>query len=67
MSTLKKETLNTCFSLLREYIDNGPVNRQNEIARLALNQLREITAGEDTDQPDLSCNGKPRANEDPVL
>ena len=67
MSKLKKETLNKCFSLLGEYIANGPETSQNEIARLALTQLREITAGEDAVLLDLSCNGKPRANEDPEL
>ena len=65
MSSLKKETLNTCFSLLGEYIAAGPQDRKSEIARLALDQLRVITAGQDTDSGDLSCNGKPRANELP--
>jgi len=72
MISLKKETLNQCFSLLREYIDQGPKGRKYVIAKLAFNQLRTITAGLTNNDPVLktvsnshlllSCNGKPRAN-----
>ena len=64
MSRLKTETLNKCFSLLRDYIEETSLNHRKEIAILALNQLHTITAGLDdgnTGDDLLSCNGKPRA------
>ncbi len=67
MTHLKKENINKCFSLLREYIGDTPEDEEHQLAILALDRLRKITAG--TQQSTLadisgagsSCNGKPRA------
>jgi hypothetical protein len=69
MSHLKKEMANKCFSLLREYIDEGPLSSKKETAGLVLDQLQKITAGTDSQDSDnngstvvtLSCAWKPRA------
>ncbi len=72
MSHLKKESVNKCFSLLRKYIDETSADTKNtgkEMAMLALNQLRKVTAGSTTQEnsidditaPDAGCNVKPRA------
>jgi hypothetical protein len=63
MSHLKKETVNKCISLLREYIEQTALNNKKEIAGLALNQLQKITAGTGSDDPDPdpSCHGRPTA------
>ncbi|MCP5104258.1 MAG: hypothetical protein GY950_12800 [bacterium] len=46
MNNLKNETLNKCFSLLREFInDTSPANNRKGLAALALNQLERVTAG----------------------
>ena len=57
MRHLKNETVNTCFSLLREYIDETSLNNKKETAILALNQLHAITAG--TDFQTETCHGRP--------
>jgi hypothetical protein len=72
MSYLKKENLDKCFSLLREYLNEEPSNHKQGVAILALNQLQKITAGtDDLDIPlgsgssgysYISCNGRPRAD-----
>jgi len=70
MSHLKQEMANKCFSLLREYIDEGSMSGKKETAILALNQLQKITAGtdsQDTVNNDsttliLACIGRPRAD-----
>jgi hypothetical protein len=63
MSHLKKETVDKCISLLREYIKETAMNNKKEIAGLALNQLQKITAGTGTEDPDPdpSCHGRPTA------
>jgi hypothetical protein len=76
MSNLKHDSVNKCFSLLREYIDEGPGSSKQEIARLALNQLQEITAGTGATgsandgstqaNSDTSCTGRPRFSENPL-
>jgi hypothetical protein len=81
MNDLKSETVNKCFSLLREFIEETPgVNNKRGVAILALNQLRKVTAGQDKDDddvtdvigdggtqsaPDFSCIGHPRADGTP--
>ena len=72
MSYLKNENLNQCFSLLREYLNEGPSNNKKGAAILALAQLQKITAGTVTQEasPDSSapeasglfCTGDPRLN-----
>jgi hypothetical protein len=72
MSYLKNENLNKCFSLLREYLDEGPSNNKKGAAILALDQLQKITAGQNrhnisidnnrAENSFLACNGKPRVN-----
>jgi hypothetical protein len=77
MSHLKKENMEKCFSLLREFIDESQgLTSKKGTAILALNQLRKITAGkrpeEDVPQsPDILeagtlCVGRPRADLDPI-
>lgn len=78
MSNLKTESLNKCFSLLREFIDESGDETRKGRAALALEQLRRITAGKekDADQPvpgldSLAllggdrCLTKPRGDESP--
>ncbi len=67
MSYLKNETVNKCFSLLREYVEETSLNKRKEIAILALNKLQTITAGSGgdnstLDEDPISCNGRPTAN-----
>jgi len=57
MKQLKNETVNTCVSLLREYIEKTSLNNKKETAILALNQLHTITAG--TDPQTETCHGRP--------
>jgi hypothetical protein len=76
MSRLKNENLNKCFSLLREYLNEGPSNNKKGAAILALDQLQKITAGIDANgfpvdsnplgYSLLSCNGKPRVDGSPI-
>ena len=69
MSRLKDENLEKCFSLLREYISGELREDRESEAILALEHLREITAGtgggtENIDIPTGSeplCHGRPRA------
>lgn len=64
MSHLKKENMNKCFSLLRDFIAEAEAsNPQKGAAKLALNQLQKITAG--TAKPELDvggCQSRPRAD-----
>ena len=70
MSHLKKEMANKCFSLLREYIDEGSLSSKKEAAVLALDQLQKITAGTVSQDSAnngsttliLACVGRPRAD-----
>ena len=70
MSHLKNENLNKCFSLLREYLNEGPSNNKKGAAILALNQLQKITAGavsrgaavEGGQVLFLGCQGKPKVD-----
>jgi len=61
MSHLKKEMVDKCLSLLREYIDEASLSSKKESAILALNQLQKITAGNNDPTPQFSCTYKPRA------
>lgn len=46
MSSLKAENVKKCFSLLREFIDEAPVQGNKKgTAILVLNHLKKITAG----------------------
>lgn len=60
MSQLKQESVNKCFSLLREYIGE-PRNGNKESAVLALDQLQAITAGSSF-EGGRGCVGKPRVS-----
>jgi len=68
MSHLKNENLNKCFSLLREYLNEGPANNKKGSAILALEHLQKITAGTDSQGASLGstsalfCTGRPRLN-----
>lgn len=67
MNSLKKENLKKCFSLLKEYLDEAPLNKKKGGAVLALEQLQKITAGVGSqDIPAVSygpvCINKPRAS-----
>jgi hypothetical protein len=69
MSHLKKEIVDKCLSLLREYIDEGSLSSKKEAAVLALAQLQKITAGTGSQDSanngstvvTLSCSARPRA------
>ena len=64
MSYLKETNLNKCVSLLREFIaETNSRDRQKQVAVLALDQLRRITAGDGGGNPDIvsSCISRPRA------
>ena len=63
MSHLKKEIVDKCLSLLREYIDETSLSSKKESAILALNQLQKITAGTNDLTLELGCTCKPRAAE----
>lgn len=64
--SLKKSSIEKCFSLLKEFIDDAQVLKDKKgIAVLALAQLRRVTAGigdeGNTDESDGSgCFDKPR-------
>ena len=70
MSHLKNENVNKCFSLLREYLNEGPANNKKGAAILALDHLQKITAGSDSQgatfgsNPVLlpGCNGRPKVD-----
>jgi hypothetical protein len=70
MSHLKNENLNKCFSLLREYLDDGPSNNKKGAAILALDHLQKITGGTDSQDATfdgspvlfLGCQGKPKVD-----
>ena len=74
MSHLKNENVNKCFSLLREYLDEGPSNNKKGAAILALDQLQKITAGtvfegapvEGGQVLFMGCNGKPKVDGSPI-
>jgi hypothetical protein len=63
MGHLKKESIDNCFSLISEYIEQGePHDTKRQTAALALGQLRRITAGTGTVsiQSETVCTGRPR-------
>ena len=70
MNNLKNESLNKCFSLLREYLEDGPANEKKGGAVLALNHLQQITAGVDPEKGSIDnqwltapgCNDRPGVN-----
>ncbi|MCP4146243.1 MAG: hypothetical protein GY757_00705 [bacterium] len=76
MNRLKAENLETCFALLREFIDGADaLTNQKGIAGLALNQLRRITAGTgddadgfpvQTESGDPGCITVPRMDGNPL-
>ncbi len=62
MTNLKSETVNKCFSLLREYIEEtSGVNNNKGVAVMALNQLERVTAGT-REKPDSQCSETPLAD-----
>lgn len=61
MSHLKKEMVDKCLSLLRDYIDETSLSSKKESAILVLNQLQKITAGKNYPTPLLNCSARPRA------
>ena len=64
MTELKKQNVDKCFSLLREFIDEADSrNGKKGNVRLALEQLQRITAGADADS---ACADIPRAMGEPV-
>ena len=66
MTELKKQNVDKCFSLLREFIDEADSrNGKKGNVRLALEQLQRITAGA-TDENSPSCTDYPRAIGEPV-
>jgi len=75
MNNLKIESLNKCFSLLREYLDEGPSNGKKGGAILALNHLQDITAGVSSEKGSLNshwmtapgCNSIPRVDGSPKI
>jgi len=64
MSHIKKENLNKCISLLKEFIDDaGATMPRKGAAKLALNQLLNITAGAAARDLEVGgCNTRPRAD-----
>ncbi len=65
MSQLKKENLEKCVSLLREFFEeSAALDNKKQRAVLALNQLQKITAGNDTaivgGAVFFNCLGRPR-------
>jgi hypothetical protein len=66
MSYLKKDNIDKCFSLLREYIESTPSGKNKGGAVLALDQLHNITAGSAGGPANSSCNDRPRANGSPL-
>ncbi|MCK5057169.1 MAG: hypothetical protein KAT34_10975 [Candidatus Aminicenantes bacterium] len=71
MTSLRKENVRKCFSLLKEYLKEAPRSEKKGGAILALDQLRKITAGVGTQDVSLTSDGpvcvsKPRANGTPA-
>lgn len=81
MSNLKTESLNKCFSLLREFIEESGNESKKGVAALALDQLKRITAGkekEDNPVPSIGigdsltlsdggrCLSRPKGDESPI-
>ena len=61
MKRLKEQNVNKCFSLLREFINETPLNSKKEMAVLALNQLQKISAGTGNQGSIPGCHGRPMA------
>jgi len=64
MSRLRDESMEQCFSLLREFIERTSRDSRNGTAALALDQLQRIMAGT-TDPPESSCIETPLADGSP--
>lgn len=65
MNHLKKQNLNKCFSLLREFVEAATAqDNKKGTAILALNQLKKVIAGadEETTVTIMGCNGIPIAD-----
>jgi len=68
MGKLKKENVKKCVSLLREFVEESSAHdNKKERAILALNQLQEITAGNDSNitaigDVYLRCLGRPKVD-----
>jgi hypothetical protein len=65
MSYLKRENLNRCFSLLREFVEESTAqNDKKGTAILALSQLQKVMAGAEvpTADPLPGCSGRPIAD-----
>ena len=68
MSKLKKENVEKCVSLLREFVEeSSALDNKKEKAILVLDQLQKITAGTDPDitaieDVYLRCLGRPRVD-----
>jgi len=73
MLTLKSESLNRCYSILKEFVEGAETSKgQKGMARLALEQLQRVTAGNSQDEsaviPNLplagsaDCVYRPRAD-----
>ena len=45
MGSLKEKNVNTCFVVLREYLEGSPKGGEKAMAELALDQLQSVTAG----------------------
>ena len=66
MRKLRAESLNKCLSLLREFIEESPVqDNKKGIANLALGQLQKITAGTDPLPSGGNCSSIPRIDGSP--
>lgn len=66
MTDLKKQNVDKCFALLREFIDEVDSRKGKKgSAILALDQLQRISAGEKGRAP--LCLGRPRSDSGPGL
>jgi hypothetical protein len=62
MNRLKKENIDKCLSLLKEFIEKSSEEDQKKgIAMLAIDQLSKINAGAET-VGGPQCKGHPRAD-----
>jgi hypothetical protein len=80
MANLKARNVKKCVSILKSFIDESPA-LDKEKAILALAQLQNITAGDDTTSPAcvvipridgietlaLGCNGRPKVDGSPIF
>lgn len=65
MTDLKKQNVDKCLALLREFIDEADSRKGKKgSAVLALNQLQRITGGAKGRAP-IGCLGRPRVDGSP--